>query len=200
MYLVRHGEQQDAEHGLPDGPLSERGKAQAELIGERLSRIPFTHAWHSPLQRAEETAKIISSKLEAVDSEPSSLLLDCYPSGPTEEMPGTFDSFFGGISEAELLAGSAQMTDAVAEWMSPRTETTHELLVTHNFVIGWFIREVLKAPEWMWMTMNASNGSLTVLKIRSGKPNALVSFNDVGHLPYRLRSGISLEAEMRATR
>ena len=36
LYLVRHGEQQDAEYGLPDGPLSPRGKRQAHLIAERL--------------------------------------------------------------------------------------------------------------------------------------------------------------------
>ncbi len=27
LYLVRHGEQQDAEHGLPDGPLSAARRA-----------------------------------------------------------------------------------------------------------------------------------------------------------------------------
>ena len=35
LYLVRHGEQQDAEHGLPDGPLSARGVRQAHAIAER---------------------------------------------------------------------------------------------------------------------------------------------------------------------
>jgi probable phosphoglycerate mutase len=29
-----------------------------------------------------------------------------------------------------------------------------ELLVTHNFVIGWFIRHVLAAPWWRWMGLN----------------------------------------------
>ena len=43
LYLVRHGEQQDAEHGMPDGPLSPRGKRQAMLIAERLGGVPFTH-------------------------------------------------------------------------------------------------------------------------------------------------------------
>ena len=32
LYLVRHGEQLDAEHGMPDGPLSPRGRRQAELL------------------------------------------------------------------------------------------------------------------------------------------------------------------------
>ncbi len=39
VYLVRHGEQVDAEFGLPDGPLSERGRAQAVHLADRLSAI-----------------------------------------------------------------------------------------------------------------------------------------------------------------
>ena len=64
LYLVRHGEQQDAEHGMPDGPLSPRGKRQATLIAERLGGVPFTSVYHSPLRRAEETAKIIDQEVK----------------------------------------------------------------------------------------------------------------------------------------
>ena len=39
LYLVRHGEQQDAEYGLPDGPLSPRGVRQANAIADRLSGV-----------------------------------------------------------------------------------------------------------------------------------------------------------------
>ena len=41
VYLVRHGEQVDAEFGLPDGPLSERGRTQAVHLADRLSGIQF---------------------------------------------------------------------------------------------------------------------------------------------------------------
>ncbi|HOB57525.1 MAG TPA: histidine phosphatase family protein, partial [Rhodoglobus sp.] len=56
LYLVRHGEQQDAEHGLPDGPLSPKGQRQARAIADRLGGVPFSRAWHSPLERAAQTA------------------------------------------------------------------------------------------------------------------------------------------------
>ena len=51
LYLVRHGEQQDAEHGLPDGPLSPRGVRQARALAERLGGVPFTGAWTSRRDR-----------------------------------------------------------------------------------------------------------------------------------------------------
>src|SRR5690606_25154067 len=135
VYLVRHGEQLDAEHGLPDGPLSPRGARQAQAIAERLGGVPFTRAFHSPLQRAEETAAIVTSRLPSLTSQPSALLMDCIPSGPTPDMPKAFAPFCGGVTPEEIEAGEAQMADAVAEFLSPTREDQHDLLITHNFVI-----------------------------------------------------------------
>jgi len=190
LYLVRHGEHEDAEFGLPDGPLSERGKRQARLIAERLSGVPFTGAWHSPLQRAEETARIMTERMPALRVEPSALLMDCIPSGPTAEMPHAFDTFFGGVTGAEIEAGQAQMADAATTWLTPDREERHELLITHNFVIGWFVREVLDAPSWRWMGINQANCGLTIIRLRSAKPAVLVAHNDLGHLPVELRTGL----------
>lgn len=190
---MRHGEQQDAEFGLPDGPLSDRGKRQAAAIGERLATVPFTGAWHSPLQRATETATIIESSLGGLKSEPSNLLFDCYPSGPSADMPHAFDSFFGGVTAEQIEAGRAQMTDAVTEYLAPARGDRHDLLVTHNFVIGWFVREVLNGPEWRWLGVNQANCGLTIIRVRSAKPPVLVAHNDLGHLPVELRTGLGVD-------
>ena len=126
LYLVRHGEQLDAEHGLPDGPLSPRGRRQAELLAERLGGIPFDNAWHSPLQRAAETAAIIAAKMPALQPEPSALLFDCIPSGPAAETPPAYAPFFGSHTEAEFDAGRAQMADASTEFLRSHREDRHD--------------------------------------------------------------------------
>ncbi|MGV8896670.1 MAG: histidine phosphatase family protein [Rhodoglobus sp.] len=190
LYLVRHGEQQDAEYGLPDGPLSGKGTRQARAIAERLSGVPFTRAWHSPLQRAEETAKIMTERMPALESKPSALLMDCIPSGPTNDMPHSFESFFGAITPAEIEAGEAQMSDAIAEFLAPARDDHHDLLITHNFVIAWFVREVLGGPTWRWLGLNQANCGLTIIRVRSAKPPVLVTHNDLGHLPVELRTGM----------
>lgn len=190
LYLVRHGEQQDAEYGLPDGPLSGKGMRQARAIAERLGGVPFTRAWHSPLQRAEETAKIMTERMPALESQPSTLLMDCIPSGPTIDMPHSFESFFGSVTPAEIDAGEAQMADAVAEFLAPAREDRHDLLITHNFVIAWFVREVFGAPSWRWLGINQANCGLTIIRVRSAKPPVLVTHNDLGHLPAELRTGM----------
>ena len=189
LYLVRHGEHLDAEHGLEDGPLSPRGRRQAELLADRLSGVPLDAVWHSPLERAAETARAVADRLPAVDPRPSPLLFDCIPTGMTPDTPAIYESFFGSFTEAEVDAGRAQMADAVSEFLARKADA-HELLITHNFVIAWFVREALDAPEWRWMTVNQAHCGLTVLAQRPGRPWALVSHNDLAHLPFELRTGL----------
>lgn len=190
LYLVRHGEQQDAEHGLPDGPLSARGERQARAIADRLSGVPFDAAWTSPLQRARETARIMAERMPAVEVSPSTLLIDCIPAGPTPDMPHAFQSFFGGVTRDEIEAGEAQMADATDEWLRPSREDRHELLITHNFVIAWFVRESFRSPSWRWMGVNQANCGLSIIRVRSTKPPELITHNDLGHLPPELRTGL----------
>src|SRR5690606_38590467 len=115
LYLVRHGEQQDAEHGLPDGPLSARGVRQAHAIAERLGGVPFTGAWTSPLQRAQETARIMTWRIPSILPQSSSLVMDRIPPGPDPAVLHTWEPFCGAFSREEIEAGNAQMADATAE-------------------------------------------------------------------------------------
>jgi broad specificity phosphatase PhoE len=64
--LVRHGEQTvpDAARATPadfiDPPLSERGEAQARLVGERFATEPVDIVYASPLKRAFRTGQEIA--------------------------------------------------------------------------------------------------------------------------------------------
>lgn len=190
IYLVRHGEHQDAEHGVDDGPLSPRGQRQAELIADRLSGLPLDAVWHSPLLRATETARAIAERLPSVTPEPSALLFDCVPTGMNEDTPAVYESFFGSVTDAEIEAGGAQMADAVNEFLVRKQGDVHEVLITHNFVIAWFVREVLGAPDWRWMTLNQAHCGLTVIGQKQGRPWTLINHNELSHLPMELRTGL----------
>lgn len=196
IILVRHGENADAEHGVIDSGLSERGIAQARALAARLAPAGITQAWHSPLDRAWETMNIIREAIPMLPAEPSALLMDCVPSDKAPETPAVFDPFFGSVSEADVEAGAAQMADAVAEFLAPGRHGETDLLVTHNAVIGWFVREVLGAPDWRWATLNQSNCGITVIQQRPGRPWALITHNDVGHLAPGLHTGVPGAAQL----
>jgi probable phosphoglycerate mutase len=190
IYLVRHGEHQDAEHGLIDGPLSPRGRRQAAFLADRLSGVPFDAVWHSPLERASQTARAVAERMPSLSPQPSALLFDCVPTGMTDDTPAVFEPFFGSVTEAEVEAGRAQMADATSEYLVRKSGEVHELLITHNFVIAWFVREVLQAPDWRWMTLNQAHCGLTVIAQKQGRPWTLLSHNDLAHLPVELRTGL----------
>ena len=67
IYLVRHGEHQDAEHGVDDGPLSPRGQRQAELIAEWGPTTLFLNG--NPAPDAEARARLAARKV-AIDYRP----------------------------------------------------------------------------------------------------------------------------------
>lgn len=191
VYLVRHGEQRDAEHGIEDGPLSAKGAAQAHAIGRRLARVPFTAHYTSPLDRAAQTADIIASHVQAPPPEPSGLLFDCVPSGPTADTPAFYNPYFAGVPEAVSDAGTAQMGDAAAAFLTRERDERHTLIVTHGLVVGWLVREALEMQPWRWLTLQPANAALTVVRIRRARPNELIVFNDQSHLAPELRTGHS---------
>ncbi len=190
IYLVRHGEHQDAEQGVADGPLSARGRRQAEALADRLSGLPLTAVWHSPLERAAETARAVAARLPSVDPQPSALLFDCVPTGMTPDTPAVYEPFFGSVTDAEIEAGRAQMSDAISAFLVRKPGDVHEVLITHNFVISWFVREVLQMPEWRWMTLNQAHCGLTVIAQKPGRPWSLLTHNDLAHLPFELQTGL----------
>jgi len=108
----------------------------------------------------------------------------------TEETPAAYEPFFGALTEAEVDAGRAQMADAMNEFLVRKQGEVHDVLITHNFVISWFVREVLGAPDWRWMTLNQANCGLTVIAQKPGRPWTLLSHNDLAHLPVEVRTGL----------
>jgi hypothetical protein len=128
LYLVRHGEQVDAEFGLPEGPLSDKGSAASSASGQTPARCSLRCCLHFPLQRAVETAEVITTELGREAATPSALLMDCVPGGVTPDMPSAFEGFFGGVSPEELAAGEAQMSDAIASGLPApvRTDTNSD--------------------------------------------------------------------------
>ncbi|BCJ65262.1 histidine phosphatase family protein [Polymorphospora rubra] len=184
LHLVRHGE------ALADGTLTERGREQAGFLGRRLATLPISTVHHGPLPRAEQTARLICEHLPGVPVHPSELVGDYIPPvADPQALPDVYTRFLDDVSDEEYRLGADLAAAALARYaVPPETDVdTHELVVTHNFLIGWLVRHALDAPPERWLGLNQGNCALTTILYRSDRPPALVLFNDMGHLPAALR-------------
>jgi probable phosphoglycerate mutase len=188
LYLARHGEALADQSGL-----TEKGRRQAELLGERLRDVRFSAVHHSPLPRAVQTARLISEQLEKdAPMVASELVGDYIPYVPErQELPSdSADSmlqFLAQATEEELEMGPPLATQALAEFTGPVDEDQHDLIITHNFQVAWFVREALAAPRERWEGLDSCNTGLTVIRYATGRPAVPLVFNDLGHLPVELR-------------
>ncbi|NES31432.1 histidine phosphatase family protein [Micromonospora terminaliae] len=189
LYLVRHAEQDRPEEEADTG-LSARGRRQATLLGERLRGADFAAVHHGPARRAAETAALVAAALPGVpvyadDRAGDHLPHDTDPAG----LPDRYAEFLAAFTERERVDGPRVTAEAVARFATPPDEgDVRELIVTHNFLVGWLVRHALEAPERRWIGLNHQNAGLTVIRYAPGLPPALIAHNDVAHLPPELRA------------
>lgn len=185
LYLTRHGAA-DA-----FGKLTDIGRRQAALLGERLAGVPIDAVWHSPLPRAEESAHETARHLPNVLVDEVAELVDHVPYVPSAaETPPSWAGFFDGYDESEAASGLKLAEALVARFAKApegsRAEV-HEVIVTHAYPIAWLVRHALDAPPPRWLGLNSANTALTVIEYRHGLPPTVVMFNDMSHLPPELR-------------
>lgn len=185
LYLVRHGEQQAAADHAQDAGLSHLGRAQADQLGQRLRTVAFATIHHSPSTRAAQTADIIASYLPHVPRHACDFLADRTPqpsTGQRDQYPSQWLDWLDSVPDDERDEDATALQAAVEHFGVTGDSDRHELLITHNFVIGWFVRHVLDAPIWRWIGLNQANCAISIVQWDSDRPPTLVSFNDTGHL------------------
>ncbi|QIY75784.1 histidine phosphatase family protein [Streptomyces sp. RLB1-33] len=189
LYLTRH-----AEASSDESELTDAGRHQAALLGERLRGVPLAAIHHGPLARAEQTARLVGERLDGVPHRRSEAAGDYLPYLPTrEELPpeaaDAWLKFLDQFTAEEREQGPGLAVGALADFTGPVVgdEPRHELVVTHNFLVGWLLRAALDAPKWRWLGINHANAALTVIRYTPDRPPAVLLFNDTGHLPAELR-------------
>ena len=189
LYLARHGE------ALPDeSGLTRAGRQQATLLGRRLQDIPFTAVHHGPLPRATQTARLIHDQLKNVPLLASEVAGDYVPHVPErDELPAESADFYlrflADTTDEERKQGPALARQALDLFTGPvdGEEDRHELVVTHNFLVAWLVRDALHAPKWRWLGLNHANAALTVIRYAPGRATSVLVSNDMRHLPTELR-------------
>ena len=159
LWIVRHGEATPDQHDL-----SETGRQQADLLAARLAGLRFHRISHSPRPRAARTAEIVAARLPVAPMSVAPELDDRVPTDDPAADAAMIARFTGGVEQ-----------------------DTHELIVTHNFQVAWFVRDALAAPAERFRVMNSANTGLTVIRCPTGRQPRVLLVNDLSHLPPELR-------------
>jgi probable phosphoglycerate mutase len=189
LYLIRHAEALADESGL-----TENGRRQAVLLGQRLRDTPLSAIHHGPLPRAAQTARLIGEQLKNVALHISEAAGDYVPDVPErDELPAESAAFLlrflHQFTAEERKRGQVLARQAIQRFTGPvdGDEARHELVVTHNFLVGWLVRHAMDAPKWRWLGLNHCNAALTVLRYAPDRPSSVLLYNDMRHLPAELR-------------
>lgn len=208
VYFVRHGQ---SEHNVapvfqsPDSPLSQKGRDQANNIAERVSKLDFQALISSPMERAKQTAQIIS-KVTGKTIEYNELFVErtkpSYINGKpyTDEKADRLwreweESLYAsglrsedGENYEDLMVRSAKAID----FLSNRPEQ-NIVVVTHGFFLRVMLAKVLmgdllsgEALRRFQTAARMENTGITVLRYENGFEEEpawrLWIYNDHAHL------------------
>lgn len=181
ILLVRHAEAQG--HDGDDPGLSPLGVHQASLLAERLAGQDVAEVLHGPRRRARQTAHQVAQRL-GCPLHQTHLLEDRtpYPSaGRWGDYPQHRHAFLHGVPEQERDEDGVALAAAWTRLSAPGSSGVL-VAITHAFVVGSFVREVLGAPPAAWMQLPIANASITDLRARENGEWSVAGVSDVGHL------------------
>jgi broad specificity phosphatase PhoE len=204
IHLVRHGATQlTAENrfsGAVGVDLSEEGRRQAELLGERLQRGRIDALYSSSLSRAVQTAEIIGARCGLTPSIVDGLreIDHGHWEGLTradveERFPGEYQAWEedpftyapeGGESGVAVLARALPALRAIVT----KHPAQHVVIVSHKATIRLLLSSLLGFDERGYRDrLDQAPACLNVLDFRDAVHVRLMLFNDTSHYSERPR-------------
>ena len=195
--LIRHGETEwnlcGRWQGHADSPLSPRGVAQAEALGQRMKGEKFDFYYSSDLGRAMHTSELVGGPSGMVAEQYVGLRerdLGVLEGMNTEEMkvsqPDIYSSFRNDGPDFQVPNGESfrefclRCSGAIEE-LATRHSGGNIALVTHGGVLGAIFRYVLNLPldsDRNFVLLNCSINRIE--RVEAGWN--LISWGDVAHL------------------
>jgi len=197
LVLVRHGESTwNREHriqGQLDPPLSDHGRAQAEMLARRLASRKPEAIYASDLRRAMETARPISAAL-GVGVEPRAELREIFLGEweglRTQELADRFPEAWAGwtaepdwdlVPGGEGAAAFEKRAGAALDAVMERHPHGEAIVVTHGGVVQLALHRIVGKPSRGLFPFRISNASVTVIEKHEGRL-IIAGVNDVSHL------------------
>jgi len=197
LILVRHGQYNLAGTQDSERYLTDLGKEQADLTGQRLAEIrkhrekpgedgqvkKFNVSLVlSTMTRATETAQIILKHFPDIPWTACDLIREGAPCQPVPDASAHWNPdphlFFE--EGARIEAGFRKYFHRADPGQK---EDSVELLVCHGNVIRYFICRALQLPPQAWLRIAVHNGSFTTVSIQPTGRVSISGIGEVGHFP-----------------
>lgn len=226
VIIVRHGQsnynaQKRIQGRSNKSVLTEKGQADAQLVGQTLSPLPIDKIYCSPLQRAKKTAEIIhgcfanppelisTDELLEVDLPlwENMTKADVASQFPEQyylwhdrphELDMTLESSRGPVEHYPIAALYAQ---AQRFWQTVLAESDGQtlLIVAHNGINRCLLMSAIGMPVSHYQRIQQSNCNINVLNFSGGwgQPVQLESLNQTAHMGIPLPSPRSEQNRLR---
>ncbi|MCC4421140.1 histidine phosphatase family protein [Limosilactobacillus reuteri] len=204
VYLIRHGKTQwnlesryQGAHG--DSPLLKDSYREIELLASSLQRIPFEHAYASPLKRARITAQALLNHLNpeiplTIDSRLKEFNLGKMEGMHFEDVAAKWpevlknfrhhpDKYDESLVEGEsFLEVIARFRAAIEEYCR-QYPNGNILVISHGAALNAAINALIGTPlAHLKDRGGLSNTSTTVLTTNDGRHFELEKWNDTSYL------------------
>lgn len=191
ILLVRHGHyERTGDHGDTVWGLTALGRRQAVRTGRRLVQLieaaqgKFEGLFASPWPRALQTAEIAAHELNIDRIKVKPYLHEVLPLLDIDKI-AEFGAHPGlPFTTPEERAITVKQVERVRErFFRPPRSTGFYVIFTHGNLIRYLVTSTLRLPYEAWSRFDCCHCGITELRVYPEGFEALISYNDTGHLP-----------------
>lgn len=177
LYLIRHGQTdwnlRAALQGQTDIPLNETGRRQALQAAQRLAGVRFDAVYTSPLQRAAETARLVSgwpSRRITPDARLTEISFGPYEGKDPHTLGPDFAAFFADPAHyrppqgGESLQSLLERTGDFARFAARQHPGQTLLAAGHGAALHALLTAALANPLERFWSVNLDNCRVAVLQ------------------------------------
>jgi broad specificity phosphatase PhoE len=180
LYLLRHGQFDPNAVANPTHGITKLGKQQARHAAKAFKSIPVTAIHVSTMTRAIATAEILGKNFPEIQIQRAHRLQECVPP-VTEDVR---EAYFSALTDDQLQDQISHAERAYSHYVKRTTGSDrHEVLVCHGNLIRYMVCRVLEVPPTAWVNFTSTNCGITRIVVNSEGNAALLSYNEIGHLP-----------------
>lgn len=191
IILVRHGHyERVGEQGDTVWGLTPLGRRQAVRTGRRLAQLldaaqgRFEGLFSSPWPRALQTAEIAAHELHIDRIKVKPYLHEVLPIIDADRI-AEFGAHPGlPFTTAEERAVTVKQIEKVRErFFRPPRSNNVSVIFTHGNLIRYLVTHALRLPFEAWSRFDCCHCGITELRVYPEEFEALIGYNDTGHLP-----------------